>query len=685
MTSSLFKSYSKKAFPFNLSRRLRLASFLLILIIHLHFNLAEAAWAEIDNSQANANPVIGQSDNAASTSSTTATNSTNSLTVDDVKIEGNRLVATEDIMGVVKTKPGDKFDRDLVMQDLKAINSMGYFDDRNLQVVPELQSGGVLLKIRVQENAPITQFAFQGNKVLSTEEIEKLFAEQLGRPQNLNSLSAAIDKVEQAYHEKGYVLARVTDVKDDPDGSVGLSINEGTIDKIEIVGNKKTKDFIVRNAIKLKSGDVYNERQLTADLRKLFGNGYFQDIRRSLAPSPENPEKYVLKVEVEEKRTGSIGLGGGVDSLYGPFGSFSVGDSNFNGRGQTLSFTSQVGMGVSGAMGSVLNNGAQQFVANVPTYQAQLSFVEPNLAGTGTQMAASLYGRDLSSFMIQYAQQRTFGTGVNFSKSLGGNFNASLGLNADQTSLMDTSSYFTNVNVLNSMASQAILTGQANSVASAESLASSVRNNQLKGGAFLSVSPSINYDTRNNMLDPTQGTLLKLSGTPSLGLASASFIKLGASASEYIPVSESVTLATNVQAGQALGGLPQFGMYRLGGFGGMPGYQSFTDLGTGTSMLMSQAELRTRLPFLHSSKNKIAKAIDKHIKGVVFFDAGQVGGNSLNNSLMSTSNVGVSTGIGVRISLPMVGVVRLYYGFPLVSTLLGNRTPRITVGFGDNF
>jgi outer membrane protein insertion porin family len=685
MTNSLFKIYFKKALPFSLVRRLRVFCFLLLFIIQTNLNLAQAAWADIDTSQLNTKSVIEQPGDSEANDA--EKNTPASLTVDDVKIEGNRLVPTEDIMGVVKTKPGDKFDREMVMQDLKAINGMGYFDDRNMQVLPEMSgsTGGVLLKIRVQENAPITQFAFQGNKVLSTEEIEKLFSEQLGRPQNLNSLSSAIDKVEQAYHEKGYVLARVTDVKDDPDGSVGLNINEGTIDKIEIVGNKKTKDFIVRNAIKLKSGDVYNERQLTADLRKLFGNGYFQDIRRSLGPSPNNPDKYVLKVEVDEKRTGSVGLGGGVDSLYGPFGSFSIGDSNFNGKGQTLSFTSQVGMGVSGAMSGVLNNGAQQFAANIPTYQAQLTFVEPNLAGTGTTMAASLYGRDLSSFMVQYSQQRTLGTGVTFSKSLGNNFNASLGLSADQTSLMDTSSYFSNVNVQNSMASQAILTGQASTIASAESLASSVRNNQLKGGAFASISPSINYDTRDNFTDPTKGTLLKLSSTPSLGLASASFIKLGASASQFIPVSESVTLATNIQGGQALGGLPQFGMYRLGGFSGMPGYQSLTALGTGTSMLMSQAELRARLPFLGKSKNKIAKVIDKHVKGVVFFDAGQVGGNSLNNSLMSMSNMGVSTGVGLRLSLPMVGVIRLYYGFPLVSTLLGGRTPRITVGFGDNF
>ncbi len=98
-----------------------------------------------------------------------------SLTVDDVKIEGNRLVPSEDILGVVKTKRGDKFDRDVLLQDLKAINGMGYFDDRSLQALPEMSNGGVLLKIRVQENAPITQFSFEGNEALGSEDLSPHF------------------------------------------------------------------------------------------------------------------------------------------------------------------------------------------------------------------------------------------------------------------------------------------------------------------------------------------------------------------------------------------------------------------------------------------------------------------------------------------------------------------------------
>jgi outer membrane protein assembly factor BamA len=88
---------------------------------------------------------------------------------------------------------------------------------------------------------------------------------------------------------------------------------------------------------------------------------------------------------------------------------------------------------------------------------------------------------------------------------------------------------------------------------------------------------------------------------------------------------------------------------------------------------------------LHNSQNKVAKMVDQHFKAVFFFDAGQVNGNSVTNSLLSRSMLGASVGVGVRIKVPMIGMVRLDYGFPLISSVLGGYTPRLTVGFGEKF
>jgi outer membrane protein assembly factor BamA len=100
-------------------------------------------------------------------------------------------------------------------------------------------------------------------------------------------------------------------------------------------------------------------------------------------------------------------------------------------------------------------------------------------------------------------------------------------------------------------------------------------------------------------------------------------------------------------------------------------------------MLMATAELRSRLPLPRNSK--VGKAIDKHVKLTAFCDAGKVMGNSLTNNLYGRSMLGASVGVGLRVNIPMLGLVRLEYGMPLVSSILGDFTPRVNVGFGDRF
>lgn len=612
------------------------------------------------------------------------------LTVEDVSVEGNRLVPDEEILGVIKTRRGDRFDRDQVMRDLKAVNGMGYFDDRSLQAVPELGGNGVLLKIRVQENAPVTQFAFQGNTVLSSEELSTLFSDQLGKPQNLTQLSRSIDKIEQAYHEKGYMLARITDVKDDPDGSVSIKIDEGQISDIKVVGNKKTKDFIIRNAIKLKAGQVYNERQLTADLRKLFGNGYFNDIRRSLTPDPANPDKYQLKVEVDEKRTGSVGLGGGVDTIQGPFGSFSFADTNFRGRGQIVSFSSQFGTGMFNGMTNSINNGGAAFLptgTQSRNYVFEATFVEPSIRGGKTSATVNSFARNYGSMLVDDANQRSLGGSLTFARPLKGNWTGALSLTGEQTVLKGFGNFLTNGGAMEQLTNRAMQLGY--DPISAGAFAQRVRNQQLQGGLYATVSPTLYRDTRDNAFDPHKGSFAKITGGPSIGITGSSFAKVGVSVSKYIPLTKETTLATNLQAGSAFGGAPQFSQYRLGGWNGLRGYRAFSDLGTGTGLLMGSIELRRKLPLPKGDKNgasgMILSYLDKNVRGVTFMDFGGVSGNGMINNMYQRGTLGASVGVGLRVNVPMLGLVRFDYGFPLLSTALGRMTPRFTIGFGDKF
>jgi outer membrane protein insertion porin family len=226
------------------------------------------------------------------------------MTIADFEVTGNHLISKDTILEVLKTKPGDKYSRSNLFDDLRRINEIGFFKEKSLQLLPsKLPEHKVLITICVEENAPVTKFSIQGSEVLKIEDISNVFSDQLGKPQNLTRLSSSIDKVEQLYHDKGYVLARFTDVKDFPDGSVNLRINEGQIDKIEISGNEKNKHCLIRNFLTIKPGTIYNDQQLANDLKKAYEQGHFQDLRGSLAPSETNPDMFTLKIEVGEKGT----------------------------------------------------------------------------------------------------------------------------------------------------------------------------------------------------------------------------------------------------------------------------------------------------------------------------------------------------------------------------------------------
>jgi outer membrane protein assembly factor BamA len=139
-----------------------------------------------------------------------------------------------------------------------------------------------------------------------------------------------------------------------------------------------------------------------------------------------------------------------------------------------------------------------------------------------------------------------------------------------------------------------------------------------------------------------------------------------------------------VQAGGSMGNVPGFAQYSLGGFNGIRGYNQFSSLGLGTSMLMARAEVRHSIP-LPKTDNKIVKAIHKNMKIGLFADAGQVGGTNIYNTLVARNSQAGSVGITLKMNIPMLGSVHIDYGYPLLSTLLGSRVPRITFGFGNNW
>ncbi|MEB3205941.1 MAG: BamA/TamA family outer membrane protein [Vampirovibrionales bacterium] len=579
------------------------------------------------------------------------------LTVSQVEIGGNKLIQADDIRDAMATRPGALYSRAALQQDLRRVYDMGYFTD-NIKATPVATSQGIVVRIEVEENAPVTNVNIQGNSIIADDELIGLFKTQTGLPQNVTQINESIKRIEKTYADKGYVLAKVTAISDDPDGSINLNINEGKVDHILLSGNRKTKDEVIRRQLTLEEGKIYNETQLREDMQRLFATQAFSDVRRVITPSAHDPSKFDVTVEVDEKRTSALSLGGGLDSGTGVFGSVGFNDPNFLGRGQDFRSVFSVGSG------NLYRN--RQTQANARTYQFEVGWSTPNFLGTDNAANTSTYGRSLASFNVPLAIERRFGAEVGWSRALKSHphtaFN--IGLRGEGVKLRE---------------------GGSDSVLDDFDISQSVRDDMLQGGTYAMLTPTIAYDTRDNRFDPTSGWLNTIGMVGAYGIGNDSYGTVTVNLRKYMKISEKATLALNAQAGQTLlGDMPAFNAYRLGGTQSVRGFQE-GGLGIGGGFLLGSAEVRTPFPFIEQISQKAP--ILKGLKSAFFIDAGQVLNQtssikSINNAF-DRNTLGVSIGAGVRMTIPGVGPIRLDYAIPIAGG--GRYTRRFNFGMGQKF
>lgn len=573
------------------------------------------------------------------------------LTISQVSVSGNYLIDDHAIKDTMALQPGSLYSKRNLQSDLRRIYDMGYFTDQ-IKAVPVATSHGIHLRIEVQENAPVTGIAIQGNSIIGDEELQAVFDSQTGLPQNIGQLNESIAKIEKTYADKGYVLARVKSIEDDPDGVINLEIDEGKIHNIHLVGNRKTKDYVVERMMSVKEGDVYNEKALTEDLKRIFSSQSFSDVRRVIAVSPDDPDEYDLTIEMDEKKTGAISLGGGLDTGTGLFGSVGYTDPNFRGRGENFSSIASVGTGIIGRGDSL---------ADARTYQFEVGWSTPSFRKTNNALGVSTYARDMASMTVPLGIERRLGSSLTWSKPLESHPHMAFSLTSgvEHVSLRE---------------------GGANS--DLADLGITGRDAQLEGGTFLSVSPTLAYDTRNNRFDPTAGWLNSVALTGAYGLGGDSYGTLSANIRKYQQIRDGVTLALNAQAGTNLiGDVPVFNMFRMGGSYSVRGFQE-GGLGVGNGFMLGSAELRTKVPLF--GKLKDIPFLDT-MRTAFFLDAGQVVDQAkLTSGDYAQSGFGASVGAGLRVNIPGVGPIRVDYAVPIAG---GNSKyyRRFNFGVGQKF
>ena len=223
--------------------------------------------------------------------------------IEEVRVSGNRRIPTATIKYNIHTKPGEQLDEDVIRRDIKALYSLGHFDD--IRVEAQAGESGQIVTFVVKEKKLVRQVNYEGIKSLTSSEIiERLRQNKASiteeSPYDPNKIKKVTAIIKMMLAEKGHEGAKVTATTEDiPPGAIAITfkVDEGPrirIQKITIQGNQALSSPQIRDAMKLvkQAGpltvftrkDTYFDLKLADDItriRMLYGeHGY---VRVSIA------------------------------------------------------------------------------------------------------------------------------------------------------------------------------------------------------------------------------------------------------------------------------------------------------------------------------------------------------------------------------------------------------------------
>lgn len=162
---------------------------------------------------------------------------------------------------------------------------------------------------------------------------------------NATEIEESVDSLIQALGDRGYAFVDIIpDVKRREDGKhiIDLTYNVKPgprvyIERINITGNLRTLDEVIRREFRLAEGDAYSSTKIKRSEQRLNNLGYFEKVTISTREG-SSPDKTVVDVQVAEKSTGEITFGAGFSTADGALADFGIRERNFLGRGQDLRF-----------------------------------------------------------------------------------------------------------------------------------------------------------------------------------------------------------------------------------------------------------------------------------------------------------------------------------------------------------
>jgi outer membrane protein insertion porin family len=545
----------------------------------------------------------------------------------------------------------DQYSKPKLAADLETLRSFyqdrGYIDfnieSTQVSITPDKRDIYITVNVVEGEKYTVTEVKLDGQMLVPRAELEKLVKIKAGEVFSRQRLTETTKAITDRLGNEGYAFANASAVpqidKDKRTVAFSIVVDPGRrvyVRRINVAGNTKTRDEVVRREMRQLEGSYYDASKIQLSKSRIDRTQYFKDVNVETSPVADSADQVDVNFTVEEKPTGSLLLGAGFSTVDKITVSGSVSQGNVFGSGKFVSLQA--------------NSGKVNRVYSI-------SYMNPYFTVDGVSQGFDVYHRkvDASSLAVGGYKTTTTGGGVKFGYPLSETDGINFGLNAESVKLgVDTNSPLTYQNFAS-----------------------------IFGTSYTYGTASVGWgrDRRNSAIQPTNGTLTRVGAEIAGG--DLQFYRFNANEQWFHPLSRTTTLVLNGEFGYVHGlsgkPVPFFKNFYAGGPGSVRGYRAFS-LGPqdaqsnvlgGTRKITGSAEVQFPMPGAQQ---------DRSLRLTTFLDAGQVYGT--NETFLS--QLRYSAGVGLAWNSPF-GPLKLSLAQPLNQKSGFDRIERLQLNFGTAF
>jgi outer membrane protein insertion porin family len=432
------------------------------------------------------------------------------------------------------------------------------------------------------------------------------------------------------------------------------------IERIDIVGNKKTNQSVIRRAFRIAEGDAVNATLLERARSRIQGLGFFESVKLKHKFGSAQ-DRVIIEIEVVEKETLELSFGVGYSTSQGVVGDISVSDNNLFGEGQSLRIK------LSGSLAQLIGTNSSSTLGTSPTLEATIGFTEPHLLDSNVAGGFDLFYKDVDATTQSSYKSLRIGGDLRLSYPISDNWSAGINYTLSRSELYD-------VGANASDAIKEAVPGFPNVTSSSYYTSS--------------VGYSVKYDGRDNKKVPTSGVYFTMAQDFAGVGGDAQYIRTVGEIRGYYPITDDITLIGRATGGVITGWGGQdvrlLDLFYIGG----ETVRGFAPAGIGPRDLLSANEdaLGGKMYYALTAETLFqipGVPKDVGLRGEVFADAGSLWNTNSTAAALpglagNSAALRASAGVGLVWDSPL-GALQVDYAVPVAKQPFDKTQP---LGFG---